>query len=142
MTVAEFVVAGGDYMGVWEETPKSWNCKSFSKMAVPIALRRNGSYDDMIASSKVYPTFRYAPEMVVHMRSRIRLFVVGLPHLSSKEGKTTMPIGDMDITRLMIYVQQVEEDKLRNSEEFQNKRAKRGNEFGHQKSNANHSSFQ
>ncbi|KAK6783983.1 hypothetical protein RDI58_017437 [Solanum bulbocastanum] len=33
MAVAEFVVAGGDYMGT-----------------VPIALRRNGSYDDMIAS--------------------------------------------------------------------------------------------
>ena len=50
MTVAEFVVAGGDYMGVWEETPKSWNWKSFNKTTVPIALRRNGSYDDMIAS--------------------------------------------------------------------------------------------
>ncbi|KAH0696194.1 hypothetical protein KY290_013558 [Solanum tuberosum] len=48
--VAEFVVAGGDYMGVWKETLKSWNWKSFSKMIVPIALRRNGSYDDMIAS--------------------------------------------------------------------------------------------
>ncbi|KAG5632221.1 hypothetical protein H5410_003938 [Solanum commersonii] len=39
MIVVEFVVAGGDYMGVWEETPK-----------MPIALCRNGSYDDMIAS--------------------------------------------------------------------------------------------
>ncbi|KAH0685844.1 hypothetical protein KY284_016397 [Solanum tuberosum] len=37
-------------MGVWEETPKSWNWKSFSKTAVPIVLRHNGSYDDMIAS--------------------------------------------------------------------------------------------
>ncbi|KAK6803355.1 hypothetical protein RDI58_001139 [Solanum bulbocastanum] len=50
MTVAKFVVASGDYMGVWEETPKSWNWKCFSKTTVPIALRRNGSYDDMIAS--------------------------------------------------------------------------------------------
>ncbi|KAK6773581.1 hypothetical protein RDI58_028819 [Solanum bulbocastanum] len=49
MAVDEFVVAGGDYMGVWEETPKSWNWKSFSKTTVPIASRRNGSYDDMIA---------------------------------------------------------------------------------------------
>ncbi|KAG5592401.1 hypothetical protein H5410_042915 [Solanum commersonii] len=38
MAVAKFVVAGGDYMGVWEETPK-----------MSIALHRNGSYDDMIA---------------------------------------------------------------------------------------------
>ncbi|KAK4723788.1 hypothetical protein R3W88_026567 [Solanum pinnatisectum] len=50
MIVAEFVVVGGDYMRVWEETPKSWYCKSFSKTIVPIALRRNGSYADMIAS--------------------------------------------------------------------------------------------
>ncbi|KAK4710365.1 hypothetical protein R3W88_004878 [Solanum pinnatisectum] len=50
MAVTEFVVAGGDYIGVWEETPKNWNWKSFSKTIVPIALRCNGSYDDMIAS--------------------------------------------------------------------------------------------
>ncbi|KAH0776479.1 hypothetical protein KY290_007890 [Solanum tuberosum] len=50
MAITEFVVSGGDYMRVWEETPKSWYWKSFSKTIVPIALRRNGSYDDMIAS--------------------------------------------------------------------------------------------
>ncbi|KAG5600156.1 hypothetical protein H5410_031526 [Solanum commersonii] len=50
MAVTEFVVAGGDYMGVWEETHKSWNWKSFSKTTMPIVLRRNSSYDDMIAS--------------------------------------------------------------------------------------------
>ncbi|KAK6777679.1 hypothetical protein RDI58_024397 [Solanum bulbocastanum] len=50
MAVTEFIIAGGDYMAVWEETPKSWNWKSFSKMIVSIALCRNGSNDDMIAS--------------------------------------------------------------------------------------------
>ncbi|KAG5595356.1 hypothetical protein H5410_036588 [Solanum commersonii] len=60
-----------------------------------------------------------------------------------KEGKETMLIGDMDIARLIIHVQQVEEDKLRDREEFKNKRAKTsGNEFGQQKNNANRSSFQ
>uniref|UniRef100_M1DJV5 Gag-pol polyprotein n=1 Tax=Solanum tuberosum TaxID=4113 RepID=M1DJV5_SOLTU len=53
-----------------------------------------------------------------------------------------MLIGDMDISRLMVYVQQVEEEKLRDKEEFKNKRAKTGNESGQQKSNANRSSFQ
>uniref|UniRef100_M1DWL7 Gag-pol protein n=1 Tax=Solanum tuberosum TaxID=4113 RepID=M1DWL7_SOLTU len=62
--------------------------------------------------------------MVADMRSRMRLFVAGLSRLSSKEGKTTMLIGDMDIARLIIYVQQVEEDKLRDKEKFKNKRAK------------------
>ncbi|KAK4708494.1 hypothetical protein R3W88_029419 [Solanum pinnatisectum] len=50
MTVAKFFVAGGDYMGVWEETPKNWYWKFFSNTVVPIVLRRNGSYDVMIAS--------------------------------------------------------------------------------------------
>ncbi|KAK4706720.1 hypothetical protein R3W88_033732 [Solanum pinnatisectum] len=81
--------------------------------------------------------------MVTHIRSWISLFVVGLSRLSSKEVKATMMIGDMDIARLMIHVQQVEEDKLRDREEFKNKRAKTsGNESGQQKSNANQSSFQ
>ncbi|KAH0652023.1 hypothetical protein KY290_032940 [Solanum tuberosum] len=50
MAVAEFVVNGGDCMGVCEETLKSWYWKSFSKTIVPIVLRHNGSYGDMIAS--------------------------------------------------------------------------------------------
>ena len=35
------------------------------------------------------------------------IFVVGLGHLSSKEGGEAMIIGDMDISRLMVYVKQV-----------------------------------
>uniref|UniRef100_M1D447 Gag-pol protein n=1 Tax=Solanum tuberosum TaxID=4113 RepID=M1D447_SOLTU len=54
-----------------------------------------------------------------------------------------MLIGDMDLARHMIHVQQVEEDKLKDREEFKNKRAKTsGNEFRQQKSSANRSSFQ
>ncbi|WMV24113.1 hypothetical protein MTR67_017498 [Solanum verrucosum] len=43
----------------------------------------------------------------------------------------------------MIHVQQIEEDKLRDREEFKNNRAKiAGNESGQQKSNVNRSTFQ
>uniref|UniRef100_M1DQF4 Retrotransposon gag protein n=1 Tax=Solanum tuberosum TaxID=4113 RepID=M1DQF4_SOLTU len=85
----------------------------------------------------------YAPEMVADMRTRMSLFVARLSHRSSKEGKAAMLIGDMDIARLMIHVQQVMEDKLKDREEFKNKRAKTsGNESGQQKSNVNRSSFQ
>ncbi|WMV18626.1 hypothetical protein MTR67_012011 [Solanum verrucosum] len=53
-----------------------------------------------------------------------------------------MLIRDKVISRLMVFVQQVEEEKQRDREEFKNKRAKTGNEFRQQKSNANWSSVQ
>uniref|UniRef100_M1DCP7 Gag-pol protein n=1 Tax=Solanum tuberosum TaxID=4113 RepID=M1DCP7_SOLTU len=70
------------------------------------------------------------------------LFVAGLSRLSSKEGRAAMLIGDMDISRLMVYVHQVEEEKLRDREEFRNKKAKIGNESRQQKNNVNSSTFQ
>ena len=39
-----------------------------------------------------------------------------------------MFIGVMDISSLMIYVQHVEEEKLRGKEEYKNKNPKTGNE--------------
>jgi len=85
----------------------------------------------------------YAPEMVADMKRRMSLFVSGLSRLSSKEGKTTMLIRDMDIVRLMIHAQQVEKDKLRDREEFRNNKFKTiRTESGQQKSDANRSSFQ
>ncbi|XP_049410425.1 uncharacterized protein LOC125873561 [Solanum stenotomum] len=51
-------------------------------------------------------------EVVADMRSMMSLFVDGLSCLSSKEGRAAVLIGDMDILRLMVYVQQVEEYKL------------------------------
>jgi len=81
--------------------------------------------------------------MVVDMRIRMSLFVAGLSCLSSKEGKASMLIGYMGIARLMIHMQQVEKNQLKDREGFENKRAKTsGNESGQQKSNVNRSSFQ
>ncbi|KAK4716722.1 hypothetical protein R3W88_015060 [Solanum pinnatisectum] len=44
-----------------------------------------------------------------------------------KEGRVAILICDIDISRLMVYVQQVEKEKLRDRDEFKNKRAKTGN---------------
>ena len=53
-----------------------------------------------------------------------------------------MLIKDMDLARLMIHVQQVEENKLKDREKFKNNRTKTlGNEFRQQKSNVNRSSL-
>uniref|UniRef100_M1DXJ3 Gag-pol protein n=1 Tax=Solanum tuberosum TaxID=4113 RepID=M1DXJ3_SOLTU len=80
--------------------------------------------------------------MVSDMKSRMSLFVAKLARLSNKEGRAIFLKGEMDISRLMVYVKQVAEEKLTDREEFKNKRAKTGNESRQQKRNANRSSFQ
>ena len=67
--------------------------------------------------------FLYALEMLKDIRSRISLFVTGLGCASSKEGRAAILIGDMKISRLMVYVQQVKKEKPRDREEYRNKKA-------------------
>lgn len=66
----------------------------------------------------------YAPNIVVEMRSKISLFIVRLSHITKKERKKAILIRDIDIARLMTYVQQVQEEKLKDKKDFCNKRAK------------------
>ena len=72
---------------------------------------------------------RHAPKIVKDISCRMHLFFAGLGRASSKEDRAAMLIGDMDISRLMVYVHQVEKDKLRDIEEYRNKKAKTGYEF-------------
>ncbi|KAM3341260.1 hypothetical protein P3S68_028895 [Capsicum galapagoense] len=50
MSIAEFVLVSGDFMGEWVETSKCWKWRSFTKVTVSIPVRRNSSYDEFIAS--------------------------------------------------------------------------------------------
>ena len=56
---------------------------------------------------------RYAPEMVKDIRRRMSVFIAGLGRASTKKGRYAMSICDMDISRIMVYDQQVEEDKVK-----------------------------
>ncbi|KAF3633391.1 hypothetical protein FXO37_27043 [Capsicum annuum] len=48
MSIAEFVLVFGDFMGEWVETPKCWKWKSFTKVKMPIPVCRTSSYDELI----------------------------------------------------------------------------------------------
>ena len=69
------------------------------------------------------------------------LFIIGLGRASIKEGSTSILIGDMDISRIMVYVQQVEKEKVRDRDENRNKMAKSWNESGKQKNGTNRPQF-
>lgn len=66
---------------------------------------------------------RYALEMVLNMRSKMRKLVFGLGKHVKRECKANLLISDMDICRLMVYAQQVE-DKRKYREKHQHKKAK------------------
>ena len=61
---------------------------------------------------------RYAPEIVKDMRRKMSMFVAGLGHPSSKEGRADMLVGDMEISKMMVYVQHVEEKKVKDREDY------------------------
>ncbi|PHT70524.1 hypothetical protein T459_25628 [Capsicum annuum] len=48
MSIAEFVLISGDFVGEWVETPTCWKWRSFTKVTIPVAVRRNSSYNELV----------------------------------------------------------------------------------------------
>ena len=78
--------------------------------------------------------------MVKDKRSRISLFVAGLGRALSKEGRAVMFIGDIEISRIMVYVE-IEEYKVRDKEVSRNKQGNIQNESGQQKGGSSRTLF-
>ena len=51
--------------------------------------------------------------MVSNPRARMNNFFMGVSSLIEKECHTTMILNDMDISRLMVYAQQIKKSKIR-----------------------------
>lgn len=62
--------------------------------------------------------------MVADIRSKMSLYVARLGRSTKKEGRGAILVRDMNIDRLMTYVQQTEEEKLQDRKEYRSKRAK------------------
>ena len=84
---------------------------------------------------------RYAFEMVPAMRAKMRKFVSGLAKHTKKEGKAAILNNDMDFSRLVVYLQQVDQDKKKDKEEYASKRAKSAGHENEQKKNKGDRSF-
>ena len=83
---------------------------------------------------------RYASKIVKDMRNRMSLFIFVLGLSSRKEIRVVMLIGDMNILRLMIYVQYGRERKVEGPRRV-NKKSMNMNESGMYKSGSNQPQF-
>lgn len=59
---------------------------------------------------------RYAPMLVFSMKEKMRKFASGLFHDIVLDYKAAMLNNDMDIYRIVVYIQQVDNEKKRQTE--------------------------
>ena len=64
-------------------------------------------------SMKLTVLYNCAPSLVSNPRDDMIMFVTGVTNLVKEECHTIMIHNDMDISRLMVYAQSIEESKLK-----------------------------
>ncbi|PHT37202.1 hypothetical protein CQW23_24902 [Capsicum baccatum] len=81
MSIIEFVLVSGDFMGEWVETSQCWKWTSFTKVTIPILVCRNSSYDEFVASVMQSGDLDYASSDVVisyvlHSREKVNPTII------------------------------------------------------------------
>ncbi|KAM3358646.1 hypothetical protein P3S68_021579 [Capsicum galapagoense] len=109
MSIAKFVLVSGDFLGEWMETSKCWKWRSFTKVKIPISVRRNYSYDKFVASVMQSGDLDYVPSNVVisyvkHSREKVSPTIIN----SGVRLLTYIMDADADGFRLILRINMVE----------------------------------
>ena len=109
MSIAEFVLVSGDFMGEWVETSKWWKWRSFTKVTIPIPVRCNSSYDELVASVMQSGDLDCAPSdlvisYVMHSREKVNPTIIN----SDARVLTYIMDADADGFRLILGINVVE----------------------------------
>ncbi|XP_049348960.1 uncharacterized protein LOC125813510 [Solanum verrucosum] len=102
----------------WEIFKKAFQDKFFphekreAKVEEFINLRQ-GDMSFQEYSLKFTKLFEYAPSLVANQRDKMSHFVIGVYDAIEEECCVTMLHDNMDISRLMVHAQQVEESRIR-----------------------------
>ncbi|KAH0728122.1 hypothetical protein KY284_003987 [Solanum tuberosum] len=109
---------GANYVVPWEEFKTAFLNRFF-----PLELREAKLVEFMNLKQrsmsvreyalKFNQLSRYAPHLVADSRSRMNKFVMGVSNLVSEGCRSAMLISEMDLSRLMVYAEQMKEEKLR-----------------------------
>ena len=79
--------------------------------------------------------YKYAPILVANTRDLVNRFMTGVSDLVEEDCRMALLVDDMDINRLMVIAQQIEESKLRKERAREKKRSRlEGDKSFHAKS--------
>ncbi|PHT97157.1 hypothetical protein BC332_33920 [Capsicum chinense] len=96
MFVTEFVLVAGDFMEEWVNIPRGWKWRSFTKLTLSIAVCRNSSYDELVASVKQRGDLDCASSNVVisylmHSRKKVN------PTIINTDACVSLYMMDVDV---------------------------------------------